>query len=1327
VFWRPVHGRCVQQLQKSSAVHFPSRPFTREIVACAATNCVTGGGVGVTEASRERQRPELWTRRGLLALLLVAALLPTAFSGDDIIQQVADGTYVSVGYDVLDYGPHDLTMTLQATGAGNEIQYSGAYDPFGSIIWTSSDNTSTQLEHHWTANGVIAEDIVAPSFGGVTTLPAGGEGGTFNVNVSHVDIDLDPGTGEPFYSGEADPAVDEAEATTGVSMPITYLGPDLPESFPDTSSGCARTLVIVISSTDGGTLYFDGTGDQLAVYHRETPYWVKVTGGISIPPGGIWNSDDFIVHTSTQFTGPVMLKARLVHATSALDAADEVKVVFNPAPCEPSIDLDIDSDNTNGFGAPDRNETEDSIEDVDDDPDKPGKLLGLNDDDGDSDDIPDFADGFDLDGTAGNNDDTPPTGEQFVPLVLELKEGVDLSTATLKFTYSASDPAGVTTTGTAPDLFYTPASGHLRIWTKNGSTARKKNSFAAATDAGDFVPADVTFGPSDLTKLGFTAMNRSVTLYVEAVRKKPAIAELQITAEVDPDGAGPRVAETDAVRVTILAVDIDVDTDRDGTIEDDDDEKGEDKWVKTRGAIFSVNLDRDGSRTLANGLPTGDAIHYNSSTNGAGFMSDESFVIEKNSTDGNTDDEQDITPFVIRKMLPKIPAGFEVWLKIGSEQQARRVHIFKKIKADPANTAIMGNATGGGAATTAVNITQWVDPSNANFQGDPTTKDCTFGIEGMFFRFVGAGVPANLFFEGVIDLTLELRKAGAVVHSDTVKLKVAPWIMLSRDQASLQVWAADFTAYATVISYLGYNNAAFLAGLAASGQLNKVVGPTPPTATGDWKEVGSKWFQDHLEIGYTQRPGGPKTHVVFRLPYNWKPARPQPRWPLTKLLGKGVGAFQLGQNLSGIDPITGEIIYNSGDLGGNLEILASSPLGRIAMGNTASPLLQAFLTSQEVQSPFFDVPVKWLYVGHIDEVTSFLKGFKVAIADPTMAWDLISDTSKIPEADRHKAVFFATGAQPVGGDVGGAIGNRLYDGPAIGKIITVAKASLVDGQTFTIKASATVSKTFELNLVGGVAAGNVKIDLTGATSANDVRDKIADAVNGAEFDVKAIANGSATVHLWNQVKGTGGNQAMMTTVPAGTGFSVSGMSGGKAGGRDFSTLTGGWKYLRTFTFTAGKPDKGQVAKIKTGGLQDGWVEIEKVWNTSSKIVAGGTATSYLEKYASKAANCPDGTSWFSPPTAGDKYVVVQDSLQWQTNNVEPPPTGTPIYMPAIVTVAEVLADTDFALLNTVNVQGVVDSDADSVSRGSFKTSPTQCTSRRDARTPRTVRGRIPSA
>jgi hypothetical protein len=30
-------------------------------------------------------------------------------------------------------------------------------------------------------------------------------------------------------------------------------------------------------------------------------------------------------------------------------------------------------------------------------------------------------------------------------------------------------------------------------------------------------------------------------------------------------------------------------------------------------------------------------------------------------------------------------------------------------------------------------------------------------------------------------------------------------------------------------------------------------------------------------------------------------------------------------------------------------------------------------------------------------------------------------------------------------------------------------------------------------------------------------------------------------------------------------------------------------------------------------------------------------------------------------------------------------------------------------------------------RGSFKTSPTQCTSKRDAGTPRTTRGRIPSA
>ncbi|MFQ5733244.1 MAG: hypothetical protein ACE5KM_14985, partial [Planctomycetaceae bacterium] len=82
------------------------------------------------ESPEQKSPPHLVTlppghrRAGTLAILLLLALLPTAFSGDSITQLVQDQTYVGVGFDTLDPGPHNLTMTLQATGANNEISSS---------------------------------------------------------------------------------------------------------------------------------------------------------------------------------------------------------------------------------------------------------------------------------------------------------------------------------------------------------------------------------------------------------------------------------------------------------------------------------------------------------------------------------------------------------------------------------------------------------------------------------------------------------------------------------------------------------------------------------------------------------------------------------------------------------------------------------------------------------------------------------------------------------------------------------------------------------------------------------------------------------------------------------------------------------------------------------------------------------------------------------------------------------------------------------------------------------------------------------------------------
>ncbi|MBK6799532.1 MAG: hypothetical protein IPG76_22865 [Acidobacteria bacterium] len=106
---------------------------------------------------------------------------------------------------------------------------------------------------------------------------------------------------------------------------------------------------------------------------------------------------------------------------------------------------------------------------------------------------------------------------------------------------------------------------------------------------------------------------------------------------------------------------------------------------------------------------------------------------------------------------------------------------------------------------------------------------------------------------------------------------------------------------------------------------------------------GAQWFQDHIEIGYYERPGSEKSHAVFRLPYGGSML---PSWPLNRLLKRDVGVFQIGKN-------TGSRT-RSGDFGGNLEILPPNALysmGRIVVGNTQSQKLFDFLESQEYQPP----------------------------------------------------------------------------------------------------------------------------------------------------------------------------------------------------------------------------------------------------------------------------------------------------------------------------------------------------------------------------------------
>jgi hypothetical protein len=126
---------------------------------------------------------------------------------------------------------------------------------------------------------------------------------------------------------------------------------------------------------------------------------------------------------------------------------------FNAVVC---VDLDIDGDNNNGTNPPDRSEAEENLENV---VGNTGfKFIAVNRDNDDDalvhffpdvihERIDDFGDGFDFDGTPGGqglgltvfaDDNANPQENDFIPLVLELKEPIDLNVAKVTMSYSSS-------------------------------------------------------------------------------------------------------------------------------------------------------------------------------------------------------------------------------------------------------------------------------------------------------------------------------------------------------------------------------------------------------------------------------------------------------------------------------------------------------------------------------------------------------------------------------------------------------------------------------------------------------------------------------------------------------------------------------------------------------------------------------------------------------------------------------------------------------------------------------------------------------------------------
>ena len=204
-----------------------------------------------------------------------------------------------------------------------------------------------------------------------------------------------------------------------------------------------------------------------------------------------------------------------------------------------SVDLDVDSDNDDALQPPSRSSHEDEIEN---DTRVTGKRLLVNSDDADHDNIPDFLDGYDLDGQLSDVLDARPADDRvasdsvgFVPIVVELPAEVDPQRALLRFIYSASDPAAATI---AADGSRHAAAGGLRLWTVNEAHTRRSQSVGDPVQAGHFVPPHS--GAAGIVQLervfSVAQLTGTTAAPVHPVSGRRANRAYWLKMEVDPDG-----------------------------------------------------------------------------------------------------------------------------------------------------------------------------------------------------------------------------------------------------------------------------------------------------------------------------------------------------------------------------------------------------------------------------------------------------------------------------------------------------------------------------------------------------------------------------------------------------------------------------------------------------------------------------------------------------------------------------------------------------------------------------------------------------------------------
>ena len=434
------------------------------------------------------------------------------------------------------------------------------------------------------------------------------------------------------------------------------------------------------------------------------------------------------------------------------------------------------------------------------------------------------------------------------------------------------------------------------------------------------------------------------------------------------DAAGDAAVDIGPLATPI--VDLAVDANRDGVAEltNADDQAHGNEWSAAFGASYLVNLDDDDGDKIEDGLDT--------IVNGS-------------------DDELDLAPIAMAPW-PDAPDGYVGVLQIDHPEKVR---LWKKGAGDWEIVAGVNNDCVPKFASCTGDEDTCADTSTK--AGILTAEELRTGvklaIEGRDFR-------RDTTWDGNVHVTMWVGKgADATVaaiptkdHADgkeTVQLRVAPWILNGNLTPFDQVRSANF--FAQFVTDLKD-------ALGASNANVKYTTYNYGTAKTTWNDA---WTQDYYQTAWTSIPRGKDANGATQVHgMRVVNARPWGRYDsadnscqATRLPIVALRASYLGKDKAVIAIYQVPNSGSSFDSHGNHDLLPAFengqdkfPIGRIIHGSGILEETLQFYDAQGPQSPSLEVVTDWLWVGHVDEVLSYVpaktaRGWKLLIADNNLA------------------------------------------------------------------------------------------------------------------------------------------------------------------------------------------------------------------------------------------------------------------------------------------------------------------------------------------------------